>query len=89
MPLRAVGDRATEAEEARADGSPRARDASDSQHLNYQAVSQRNTMAKEEAAYLDLDAFYKTTPPPFGHGLRKFFGFDSRYTNLNNGKSAP
>lgn len=46
-------------------------------------------MAREDVACLDLEAFYKTTPPPFGHGLRKFFGFDPRYTNMNNGKFAP
>ncbi|KAG8213125.1 pyridoxal phosphate-dependent transferase [Butyriboletus roseoflavus] len=65
------------------------RDTSDSRYFNYQAVSfipsQRNAMAREDAAYLDLEAFYKTTPPPFGHGLRNFFGFDSSYTNMNNG----
>ncbi|KAH0833199.1 pyridoxal phosphate-dependent transferase [Lanmaoa asiatica] len=64
------------------------------QYLDYQTESfvQQNimdVMAREDIACSDLDAFYKTTPPPFGHGLRKFFGFDSRYSNMNNGKSAP
>lgn len=30
---------------------------------------------------------YKTTPPEFGHPMRKCFGFSPDYINLNNGTS--
>ncbi|KIJ57817.1 hypothetical protein HYDPIDRAFT_184262 [Hydnomerulius pinastri MD-312] len=45
-------------------------------------------MAAEQplsTAWNNVEELYKTAPPPFGHAMRKYFGFDSRYTNLNNG----
>lgn len=39
-------------------------------------------MVREDVACLDAQALYETAPPPFGHGLRKFFGFDSGHTNI-------
>ncbi|KAG9224340.1 hypothetical protein CCMSSC00406_0004839 [Pleurotus cornucopiae] len=33
----------------------------------------------------ELDEVCRTSPPPFGHPILKYFGFDPKYVNLNNG----
>lgn len=35
----------------------------------------------------EIDDLYKSTPPPFGHHMLRYFGFDIKYVNLNHGKS--
>ena len=30
--------------------------------------------------------FETDKPPPFGHGMKAFFGFDEEYVNLNHGE---
>lgn len=29
---------------------------------------------------------YRSTPPPFGHDILRYFGFDPKYVNLNHGE---
>ncbi|KAG6335667.1 hypothetical protein ID866_3425 [Astraeus odoratus] len=36
-------------------------------------------------AVVDPEELYKTRPPAFGHEMRKLFGFNPGYVNLNNG----
>jgi hypothetical protein len=31
------------------------------------------------------EELFKSAPPPFGHKLRTYFGFDPEYVNLNHG----
>jgi hypothetical protein len=40
-------------------------------------------------AVIDLQRYeelYKSDPPPYGHALHKYFGFDPEYINLNHGE---
>jgi hypothetical protein len=34
-------------------------------------------------------AQFTDSPPPFGHQLRQYFGFEADYVNLNNGQPTP
>ncbi|ETW82979.1 hypothetical protein HETIRDRAFT_444532 [Heterobasidion irregulare TC 32-1] len=42
-------------------------------------------MSAVDASVVERLETYSGTPPPFGHAMHKYFGFDPKYVNLNHG----
>jgi hypothetical protein len=48
-------------------------------------VPARHSLSLASRRFSNMDTLTKP-PPPFGHQLRQYFGFEEDYVNLNNGQ---
>lgn len=54
--------------------------------LNWTYTSEKSVPLPDVIDLQQYAELYKSDPPPYGHALHKYFGFDPEYINLNHGE---
>ncbi len=55
-------------------------------HLVIAPASERQPLDYDKMRHFDKMAMPPEPPPPFGHHLRQYFGFEADYINMNSGQ---